>query len=110
MDGTTWADLASSQAMTVAPLGKVFIRHKSGYASDFTRMALVNTSKNYKVYGSMKSLVPEGAESSLPAYAFADMFRDDKNIVDASGLLLDCMGERCYDWAFSHCSYLSAGP
>ena len=43
-------------------------------------------------------------------YTFANMFEGDTHLVDASGLVLDCMAERCYDWMFAYDTSLTAGP
>lgn len=59
--------------------------------------------------GRIGTLVEDPTVTQAP-YTFANMFEDDTHLVDASGLILDCMAERCYDWMFASAYSLTAGP
>ncbi len=69
-----------------------------------------------KVYGNIMSLVDETGfadNKTLPANrTFENLFQENVNLTDASGLLLPAMTLKanCYSFMFSYCTNLAAAP
>ena len=82
------------------------------------RVQITGGSAKVKVYGNIMSLLNEenfASVTTLPAgeeYVFAQLFKDNTKLTDASGLLLPAktLAEGCYEYMFIGCSSLEAAP
>lgn len=109
-NGATWQNGSYNLYFTVPANGKTMFRHMPGTTcSGFCYCHIRNLQQEHDVRGRIGTLVDDPTVTQEP-YTFANMFEGDIYIVDASGLVLDCMAERCYDWMFAYDTSLSAGP
>ena len=71
-----------------------------------------------KVYGNIMSLISSSDYSTLTAfgdgtsYIFANLFKDNTNLTDASGLILPAttLADYCYENMFAGCTALTTAP
>ena len=85
------------------------LRNRGIPCSGFCYCHIESLQEEHDVRGRIGTLVYDPTVTQEP-YTFANMFENDTHLVDASGLVLDCMAERCYSWMFGYATSLSAGP
>lgn len=110
-NGRSWDQNDSSGfTFTVPANGRTIFRHTPGATcSGFSYCQIRDLQEEHDVRGRIGTLVDDPTVTQTP-YTFANMFESDAYLVDASGLVLDCMAERCYDWMFADDTSLTAGP
>ena len=78
----------------------------------------IQSSAACKVYGNIMSLISSSDYSTLTAfgdgtsYIFANLFKDNTNLTDASGLILPAttLADYCYENMFAGCTALTTAP
>lgn len=115
--GATWTEYTSTSGngTTIATLNtgqKVFLK---GLESSFSGNCF-RTSKQYKVYGNIMSLVSgdtfDSATELTDAFTFSSLFSGSTSLIDAENLILPAttLTEYCYAWMFAACRNLTMAP
>ncbi len=114
MDGTTEINVTAGDKVQFYGNGTSITKYGSNYGYDNTTIR--GKSGAYNVYGNIMSLVDEenfATATTLTSYnAFNSLFRENKNLTDASGLLLPAttLATYCYSNMFYGCTALTAAP
>lgn len=119
--GSTWIDLTCStnnsfvESDPVNKGSRVYIK-ASGLAALATSgkllagIGILRGNKQYKLGGNLRSLI--GGSSTLSNYQFANLFRNDTNLIQVSSGLLPftTLKTQCYYGMFYGCSNLKNAP
>ena len=115
---TSTKDDTSDIGIPVVAGDEVQLFGENASYADISNYTNIQSSAACKVYGNIMSLIDRNKYSTLTAfgdgtsYNFANLFKDNTKLTDASGLILPAttLAVRCYESMFEGCTSLTAAP